>query len=99
MNILQDNKKTMHTVSSLAMAKEIGNDGKRNIDFDHTFPIISNVFSFKHDFILTPNYHDYLEIGYIVEGKGFLSIANKKCPISKNDIILIGNHELHLDKT
>ena len=93
--MLHDHKKTMHTISSVDMAKEISKDGKHIIDFDNVFPITSNLFSFKHDFILTPNYHDYLEIGYIVEGKGFLNIGNKKCPINKNDIIIIGNHELH----
>jgi AraC-like DNA-binding protein/quercetin dioxygenase-like cupin family protein len=88
-------KNSMYSISSIDMAKEIGRDGKHIIDFDPVFPITSSLFSFKHDFTLTPNYHDYLEIGYIVEGKGFLNTGNKKCPINKNDIIIIGNHELH----
>ncbi len=93
--MLHDHKKNMTTISSVDMAKEINRSGKHIIDFDKVFPITSSQFSFKHDFILTPNYHDYLEIGYIVEGKGFLNINNKKCPINKDDIIIIGNHELH----
>ena len=88
-------KKSECVISSVTLAKELAKDGKHIINFDSGFPIASYLFSFKYDFILTPNYHDYLEIGYIVEGKGFLNIGNKKCAIKKDDIIIIGNHELH----
>jgi len=93
--MLLNYRKSILATPSINMAKEISKDGKHIISFDSGFPISSYLFSFKYDFILTPNYHDYLEIGYIVEGKGFLNIGNKKCAIKKDDIIIIGNHELH----
>jgi AraC-like DNA-binding protein/quercetin dioxygenase-like cupin family protein len=93
--MLLNTNKSIHATPSISMAKEISKDGKHIIEFDNNFPITSFLFSFKYDFILAPNYHDYLEIGYIVEGKGFLNIENKKCAVKKDDIIVIGNHELH----
>ena len=82
-------------IPSITISKEIGEDGKHIIKFDNKFPVSSFIFSFKYDFILTPSYHDYLEIGYIVEGKGLLNVENKKFLIKKDDIIVLGNHELH----
>lgn len=75
--------------------KEINREGKHVPPFDKKFPIIMDLHRFEHDFILTPNYHDYLEIGYISEGKGFLNVGNKKYVIKKDDIVIISNFEVH----
>jgi len=82
-------------IPSISMGKEIDSEGKHIIKFDKQFPLSACLFSFKHDFKLTPNYHDYLEIGYIIEGKGLLNVENKRFVVKKDDIIVLGNHELH----
>ena len=82
-------------IPSISISKEIDAEGKHILDFDKNFPMSSFLYSFKYDFKLTPSYHDYLELGYIVEGKGVLNIENKKFIVKKDDLIVLGNHELH----
>ncbi|MHB1347151.1 MAG: AraC family transcriptional regulator [Candidatus Humimicrobiaceae bacterium] len=67
--------------------------------FDPEFPILINFHKFGIDYTLTPNHHDYLEIGYICDGKGVLTVENKKYIVKKDDIIVISNHELHTFST
>ncbi|MCL4385613.1 MAG: AraC family ligand binding domain-containing protein [Cyanobacteria bacterium] len=82
-------------IPSITLIKEISEEGKHLINFDKNFPIITKLYSFKYDFRLSPNYHDYLEICYIIEGKGLLIVGNKKYTFGEGDIIVLGNHELH----
>jgi len=44
---------------------------------------------------LTPNYHDYLEIGYIYKGQGKLYVRNEPFDVSEGDIVLVSNDEMH----
>ncbi|MCL4415534.1 MAG: AraC family transcriptional regulator [Actinobacteria bacterium] len=90
-----DIKNLKEIIPSIVMAKEINDEGKHIVNFDPNFPISANVFSFKYDFRITPNYHDYLEIGYIIEGQGLLKVENKKYIVKKGDIVVLGNQELH----
>lgn len=63
-------------IPSININREISKEGKHMPDFDPEFPMILNLQRFKIDYILTPNHHDYLEIGYIYDGKGILTIKN-----------------------
>jgi len=75
--------------------KEINKEGKHMPYFDPEFPININFHKFGIDYILTPNHHDYLEIGYLCDGKGILTVENKKYVVKKDDIVILGNHEVH----
>jgi len=95
--IYMENPFTNYTniTPGVIISKEINNQGKHLFSFDKTFPVALNLYSFKHNFRLTPNYHDYLEITYVLEGKGLLNVENKKYIFSKDDLIILGLHELH----
>ncbi|MHB1442600.1 MAG: AraC family transcriptional regulator [Candidatus Humimicrobiaceae bacterium] len=80
---------------SIDINREISKEGKHIPDFDPEFPIIIKLQKFKIDYIITPNHHDYLEIGYIYDGKGILTVENKKYAFKKDDIIILSNYELH----
>jgi AraC family transcriptional regulator, transcriptional activator of pobA len=86
-------------VPSININREISKEGKHTPDFDPEFPMILNSQRFKIDYILTPNHHDYLEIGYIYDGKGILTVENKKYNVKKDDIIILSNYELHTFST
>jgi len=86
-------------VPSININKEINKEGKHMPDFDPEFPMILNLQRFKIDHILTPNHHDYLEIGYIYEGKGIMTVENKKYVVKKDDIVILSNYELHTFST
>lgn len=86
-------------VPSININREISKDGKHTPDFDPEFPMILNLQRFKIDYILTPNHHDYLEVGYIFDGKGILTVENKKYIVKKDDIIILSNYELHTFST
>ena len=80
---------------SIEINKEINLEGKHIPPFENDFPFIMNLQRFRNDYILTPNYHDYLEIGYIVDGRGFLNVENRKYAVKKDDLVLLGNFEVH----
>jgi len=92
--IYMKNPFTNHTniTPGVIFSKEINNQGKHLLSFDKTFPAALNLYSFKYNFRLTPNYHDYLEITYVLEGKGLLNVENKKYIFSKDDLIILGPH-------
>ena len=85
-------------IPSVELNKEI-KGGKHIPPFDPAFPLILKLLRFKDDHILTPNYHDYLEIGYIVDGNGILSVENKKYNLKSNDIITLSSFETHTFST
>jgi hypothetical protein len=80
---------------SVDIKKEINIEGKHIPPFESDFPFIMNLQRFQNDYILTPNYHDYLEIGYIAEGRGFLNVENRKYAVKKDDLVVLGNFEVH----
>ena len=73
----------------------VSKEGKHIIDFKEDFPLIIKPIHFYIDYKLTPNYHDYLEIAYILEGRGTFLIGNKKYLAEEGDIFIINNVELH----
>jgi len=70
-------------------------EGKHVINFDKKLPLIIKPIHFYIDYTLAQNYHDYLEIAYIINGKGVFVIGNKKYSANKGDIFIINNVELH----
>jgi AraC-like DNA-binding protein len=80
---------------SVEIKKEINLEGKHIPPFESDFPFIMNLQRFRNDYILTPNYHDYLEIGYIADGRGFLNVGNRKYAVKKDDLVVLGNFEVH----
>ncbi len=73
----------------------IANNSKYVFNLKKEFPVAINTYVFDYSFYLTPNYHDFLEIDYVLEGKGLLNIFNKQYQFKKDDIIIICNDELH----
>jgi AraC-like DNA-binding protein len=80
---------------SIEIKKEINLEGKHIPPFEKDFPFIMKLQRFRNDYILTPNYHDYLEIGYIADGRGFLNVENRKYSVKKDDLVVLGNFEVH----
>jgi len=71
-------------------------EGKHNIEFNKNLPLIVKPVHFYIDYTTTTNYHDYLEISYVLDGNGKFIIGNKKYPARKGDIFVINNVELHV---
>ncbi|MHB1443337.1 MAG: AraC family transcriptional regulator [Candidatus Humimicrobiaceae bacterium] len=85
--------KNSHWVTSRDLKVTLG--GKHNINFDKNLPLIINPVHFYIDYTMTSNYHDYLEITYVLDGNGKFIIGSKKYPARKGDIFVINNVELH----
>ena len=68
---------------------------RHKIIFSKECPVELRCYSFSFNHHLTPNYHDFLEITYVYEGKGIVHIEGKKYNASEGDIFVIGNTEFH----
>jgi len=86
--------KNSHWVTSRELKVTLG--GKHNINFDKNLPLIIKPIHFYIDYTMTTNYHDYLEITYVLDGNGEFIIGSKKYPVRKGDIFVINNVELHV---
>lgn len=86
--------KNSHWVTSQDLKVTLG--GKHNIKFDKNLPLIIKPVHFYIDYAITPNYHDYLEISYVLDGNGEFIIGNKKYIARNGDIFVINNVELHV---
>ena len=80
----------------LSISNQINaNKGRYIFKLEKEYPVAINMYAFNYNFKLAPNYHDFLEIDYVLDGKGILNISNKKYQFKKDDIIIIGSNELH----
>jgi mannose-6-phosphate isomerase-like protein (cupin superfamily) len=68
---------------------------KHTVTFDNDFPVIIARFSLGPTDGQTPNFHDYLEISQIVEGRGVFHAANRDYELTSGDFLLIGSGEFH----
>ena len=73
----------------------ISRKGKHKADFDKDLPIIIKPVHFFMDYNLIPNYHEYLEISYIIKGNGSYIVGEKSYDVKEGDIAVINNIELH----
>ena len=71
------------------------NEGKYILELDKNIPVNVRPVFFYIDYPVTQNYHDYLEISYLLHGKGELIIGNKEIPVKKGDLFLMNNVDLH----
>lgn len=78
---------------------QITKEGKHELEFPQEFPLNVDCYHFLLDHHLTPNYHDYLEITYVYEGSGLFQSGSEKYPLSKGDLLVVGNSELHWFET
>ena len=70
-------------------------EGKYILELDKNIPINVRPVYYYIDYPVRQNFHDYLEISYLLEGKGNLVIGNKEFPVSKGDLFLMNNTDLH----
>lgn len=75
---------------------KVTHGGKHNVEFDKNLPLVIKPTHFYRDYATTINYHDYLEISYVIDGTGKFIIGNKNYPARKGDIFVINNVELHV---
>jgi AraC family transcriptional regulator, transcriptional activator of pobA len=73
----------------------INGEGKHVIKFSDDFPLCMKLVSLHYDHKLTPNYHDYLELTIIYDGRGIFHIRNKSYNIFSGDLVIISVGELH----
>lgn len=74
---------------------DIDKDGKHILPLNSDFPFMIRQVHFYIDFNLTPNYHDYLEITYVLKGVGTYITGQNKYFIRKGDVFSTNNIELH----
>jgi len=70
-------------------------EGKYLLELDKNIPINVRPVYYYIDYPVTQNYHDYLEISYLLQGKGELIIGNKTFHVEKGDLFLMNNVDLH----
>lgn len=70
-------------------------EGKHIFDFDPDFPLALNCYRLDITQYLTPNYHDYYEIAYVVDGRGRSLIGDQQKEILPGDLIVVGSTEMH----
>jgi len=74
----------------------VSRDGRHLIDLPPDFPLAIRPLVFSHGYRNTPNFHDYLEISWIAQGKGTFRIGEKCYPVEPGDVFLNGNMEFHV---
>ncbi len=70
-------------------------DGKHDFPFEDAFPLAMKLFVFGPGSQLAPNYHEYLEVGYTVDGNATLGCHGKTYPIGTGDVFVLGDAEFH----
>jgi len=79
----------------LLLNKEIDEKGKHIIIFPPDLPIIVREYNFRFEFPVKPNFHDYLEIIYILKNEVTLKCGKKDYDVKKGDILIVGKNEIH----
>jgi len=79
----------------IALNSEINEDGKHEIRFDPNFPLDIKEYSFIFDLPVKPNYHDYLEILYVLDDKALIQCGEDKYHVCKGDLMIIGKNIVH----
>ena len=70
--------------------------GKYLVELARDFPLRMNYYDFAHPHAAIPNYHDHLEIGYILKGSGHFAIGGKSYPVSQGDVFIVASGVFHL---
>ena len=70
-------------------------EGKYILELDKNIPMNVRPVYFYIDYPVAQNYHDYLEISYLLKGKGKLIIGNNEFTVKKGDLFLMNNVDLH----
>lgn len=70
-------------------------DGKHCVDFSSDLLLQLVCYDFPLGHRLTPSYHDYFEICYILYGKGIMHIENESLAVTEGNVIPIGTTPMH----
>jgi AraC-like DNA-binding protein/quercetin dioxygenase-like cupin family protein len=73
----------------------IEDGGKHTLQLPEPFPFVQRFFSLERGSRFAPNFHQYLEIGYIVQGEAVLECGGKEYPLSSGDVFVMGDNEFH----
>jgi AraC-like DNA-binding protein/mannose-6-phosphate isomerase-like protein (cupin superfamily) len=79
----------------LLLNREIDKSGKHEIEFPSDFPLVVREYTFRFEFPLKPNFHEYLEIIYILKNRAILQYSGKRYDVQEGDLIVIGKNEIH----
>lgn len=72
---------------------------RHRLRFDATFPLLLSRIALSIDSSQTPNYHDYLEVTLIDDGRGTFHAGKRSYAVSPGDIVLITADEFHYLET
>jgi hypothetical protein len=75
---------------------EFSPDGKYNLRINPEMPILLRLYRFSHAHPAIPNYHDALEITYILQGIGKFTIGRNEYVARERDIFTVGSGVFHL---
>jgi AraC-like DNA-binding protein len=70
--------------------------GKYLVELPPDFPIRLYYYDFSLPHATIPNYHDFLEIVYILDGSGTFTIGQRQYPAGPRDIFVINSGVFHL---
>ena len=69
--------------------------GKHDTGFDDDFPLRLEFWEFRSQLALTPNYHDYYEVGFVFAGGAALEAGGNSYRLHTGDVYVIGSNEYH----
>ena len=69
--------------------------GKHVVDFTSDFPLQLFYYDFSRLHAATPNYHDYFEITYVLEGQGLFNVGGKEHPAVEGNVFVINSGVFH----
>ncbi len=70
-------------------------EGRHLVDFPQPLPLIALPYRLDIDHPLTPNFHDYCEVAYIVSGKGGCTIGPDASDLAPGDLVTVGPGVMH----
>lgn len=70
-------------------------DGRHLVDFPPGLPLIALPYRLDIDHPLTPNFHDYCEVAYIVSGRGGCSLGAGGGALNPGDLVVVGPACMH----
>ena len=73
----------------------VDSKNKHKLVFEKDFPIQVNYTRFNEAHHLTPNFHDYFEVAYLLNGSAKIRIRNEEYQLINGDMVIIGDNLIH----
>lgn len=70
-------------------------DGRCSARFPAEFPFLMHFYNASANYQTRPNFHDYLEVFFVYDGRGTFDFGDKRYEFNRGDLFVIGSDETH----